>query len=100
MKGKMSYLATGVIALAVAFAAGVSTSYAADSETAGTYYPAVSPNISAKVDTKAGSERKTDIATYYPAVSPDISAKVDTKSRGRSASDAISNYYPKVSPKL
>jgi len=97
MKGKRSYLVAGVIAMAVAF---VTTSHAADFGTAGTYYPAVSPNISGKVDTKAGSERKTDVATYHPAVSPNISAKVDTKSTGRSASDATSAYYPKVSPKL
>lgn len=97
MKTKKQYLLVGAIALAVMVAPFVSgATYAAD---AGKYYPAVSPDISAKVDTKTKGSADASLSTYYPVVSPDTSAKVDTKTKGAPAATIIT-YSPAVSPKL
>lgn len=98
MKGRKINLAACIIALGVTFGVLASNLAYADS---GTYYPAVSPDVTAKVDAQAKGEPGTANATaYYPAVSPDITAKVDNNTKRTSVSTFAGLYFPAVSPRM
>jgi hypothetical protein len=94
MRKVTNYFLTIICALVLTVAFG-SVSNAADFG----YYPAVSPDLSPKVDTKAeGMRADAPLASYYPAVTPDISPKVDKVPAAVNRDYVISNYSPAVSP--
>ena len=66
MKEKRSYLIAGAIVLAIASALFAPALHAADD----TYYPVVTPDLTAKVSTKG--ERIDSVSVYYPVVTPKL----------------------------
>jgi hypothetical protein len=94
MRKANGYLLTVICAMVLTFAIG---SVAAAADFGKSYYPAVSPDLSPKVDVKAeGMKADAPLASYFPAVTPDISPKVE-KSSGE-VIKGYATYSPAVSP--